>query len=102
MNVTKSDLRKLAKFSFWFGCVLCVISIFSELFYWGILLNDWFLLVFGISFLLAVPKYYFMMKDKEAKEGIYAYRIYATGCRKIVWALFSVGIICIVMFFFSV
>jgi hypothetical protein len=66
-----------------------------------VLLDDWGLLFFGICFLLAVPKYYFIMKDEEAKEGMYAYRIYATRTRKIVWVFLSVGIVCIVMFFYG-
>ena len=104
MIIQESNLRKLAKFSFWFGCFLCVFlilvesKIFPWLLSWYVLLNDWGLLIFGICLLLAVPKFYFIMKDEEAKEGIYAYRIYTNGTRKAVWAFLSIGISCIVLF----
>jgi len=104
MIIQEINLRKLAKFSFWFGCIVCIFLIFDTsktfqwLFGWGVILEDRGLLVFGICFLLAVPKYYFNMKDEEAKEGIYAYRIYTNGISKVVWALLSIGISCIVAF----
>ena len=104
MIVTENDLRKLARFCFWFGCILSIFIIFNEskifqrLFSWYVMLGDLNLLIGGICFLLAVPKFYFIMKDEEVERGIYAYRIYTNGTRKVVWVLLSFGVIFIVLF----
>jgi len=88
----ENDLQKLAKFAFWFGCVLFVFIIF---FGKKIFTNNWPLFIIGICFFLGVPKFYFNMKDKEAETGFPPYNSCTCSSRRAVWALITAGILSI-------